>query len=244
MAPPPRKPILYDYFSDSTSVLLAEYERSKGQAAADNVGKNRELFCNRFLKRSLPSRLTIRDGEIIDSSGNHSGQLELILLREDAPSISFGEADSYLIEGVFAVIEVKSNLNRAKLAEALRALKKVANLRIADEGVVLRTGPYLERPLVCIFAYEGATLGTLTEELSKPEFANIADLVCVLKRGSIFKNDDLLKSTDAPEYIQVPGKASALAFLYFYLVSYAGGFVAKALTIKSYFEPFDEWFEE
>jgi len=107
-----RRPVLYDYFKKSADVLLAEYERTKEQEASANIGYNRELFCNKFLSRVLPPRLTVRHGEIWDSQGNKTGQLDVVILRDDTPSLTFGEADAFLAEGVFAVIEVKSNLTK------------------------------------------------------------------------------------------------------------------------------------
>jgi hypothetical protein len=49
------RPILYCYFEDSVKVLLANYKRSANQNADSNLGKNRENFCNYFLKKVLPS---------------------------------------------------------------------------------------------------------------------------------------------------------------------------------------------
>lgn len=122
--------MLFDYFEKSTDVLLAQYERSKGQEASANLGFNRELFCNRFLAQVLPSRLKIHRGEIWDSQGNRTGQLELIIIRDDAPILTYeGGANTILAEGVLGVIEVKSNLSREKLIEALVTLKKVKDLR-------------------------------------------------------------------------------------------------------------------
>ena len=163
-----RRPILYDYFKKSADILLAEYERTKEQQASANIGYNRELFCNNFLSRVLPPRLTVRRGEIWDSEGRKTGQLDVVILRDDTPSLTFGEADAFLAEGVFGVIEVKSNLTKAKLQEALTTLRRVKSLKLLGGGAMITAGPVLDRPLRCIFAYEGATWQTLLQELSKP----------------------------------------------------------------------------
>ena len=235
-----RRPILYDYFKKSADVLLAEYERTKEQQASANIGNNRELFCNDFLSRVLPPRLTVRRGEIWDSEGRKTGQLDVVILRDDTPSLTFGKADAFLAEGVFGVIEVKSNLTKAKLQEALRTLKRVKSLKLRG-GAMITAGPVLDRPLCCIFAYEGATWQTLLQELSKPENYDVADLICILKQGAIISQGLLLKwEGNTPFYI-CDSKAASLAWIYFYLVSYSTSFLGRSLSIKHYFEPLNGW---
>jgi len=194
-------------------VLLAEYERAKEHQASANIGYNKELFCNKFLSRVLPPRLTVRRGEIGDSEGRKIGQLDVVILRDDTPSLTFGEADAFLAEGVFGVIEIKSNLTKTKLQEALTTLKRVKSLKLLGGGVMITAGSVLNHPLRCIFAYEGATWQTLLQELSKPENYDVADLRCILKQGTIISQGVLLKwEGNTPFYI-CDGKAASLAWI-------------------------------
>jgi hypothetical protein len=135
-----QRPVLYDYFKDSSGVLLAQYNRSKGQEASANLGYNRELFCNEFLSHVLLPRLRNYRGEIWDSQGNRTGQLDLIIIRDDAPILTFGGADTILAEGVFAVIEVKSNLTKVKLIEAINTLRRVRDLELRSH-ISIQSGP-------------------------------------------------------------------------------------------------------
>ena len=148
---------------------------------------------NCFTTRVLPPRLTVRRGEIWDSEGRKTGQLDLVILRDDTPSLTFGEADAFLAEGVFGVIEVKSNLTKAKLQEALTTLRRVKSSKLLGGGAMITAGSVLNRPLRCIFVYEGATWQTLLQELSKPENYDVADLICILKQGAIISQGLLLK---------------------------------------------------
>jgi len=241
MTPYVKRPILYDYFRKSVDVLLADYKRSKTQESSANLGYNRELFCNQFLSRVLPPRLTLRRGEVWDSQGNRTGQLDIVILRDDTPSLTFGEADTYLAEGVFGVVEVKSNLSMTKLQEALHTLKRVKSLNLTGGGAMITSGPVLSRALRCVFAYEGATWETLLEELVKPDNSNVIDLVCILNRGILLSKGLILSwEGDAPFY-QCNGKAAALAWLYFHLVSYSTSFMGRSLSIGQYFEPLSGW---
>jgi len=87
------KPILFEYFSKTARVLMADYERSREQEASLNLGRNREFFCERFLTNVLPFKLRISSGEIWDAKGTKTGQLDLIIIREDAPVLDFGTAN-------------------------------------------------------------------------------------------------------------------------------------------------------
>ena len=108
------KPILFDYFRKTAKVLEANYDRSSEQNASSKLGKNRESFCNLFLNTVLPPKLKIKSGEIWDSKGIKTGQLDLIIIRDDAPSLEFGSDNTYLAEGVLSIIEIKSQLDPNK----------------------------------------------------------------------------------------------------------------------------------
>ena len=106
------KSILYDYFDSIANELLSEFESSRLQKSSQDIGDNRESFINNFLKDCLPTKFHFGKGEIWDNKENKTGQLDIIIVREDAPKLYFGSRNAYLGEGVFAVIEVKSNLTR------------------------------------------------------------------------------------------------------------------------------------
>ncbi len=246
------RPLLYTYFYDSAEVLRSHYERSRGQAAAANLGHNREAFCREFLRHTLPPRLSIGHGEILDSKGHRTGQLDTVIVRDDAPHLTFGGAETYLAEGVFAVVETKSNLTRAKLQEALETLRRVATVELVPSRVVGVSGAYLPRPLRCVFAYEGMDLQALTLLLLEPENRGLADVICILDRGaviaagllltfSMLRPDGSQAGPDDVPYIPYPGGAAALAWLYFHLVSFGSSFLARSIDLMPYFAPFTAW---
>ena len=240
------RPLLYGYFRDTTDVLKSQYQRSSGQNAAANLGHNREVFCRDFLQHALPPRLSIGHGEILDSKGHRTGQLDTVIVRDDAPHLTFGGAETYLAEGVFAVVETKSNLTRRKLNEALETLRRVAALELVSSGVVQISGAYLPRAFRCIFAYEGMDLRTLAVLLGEHDNDGIADLVCVLNRGAAIVRDQLVavqvgQAAYAASYIPYPGSAAALAWLYFHLVSFGSSFLGRSLDVLPYFQPLMAW---
>jgi hypothetical protein len=241
------KPLLYNYFETSANLMLSEYERSKLQRASTNLGNNRELFCNVFLSRVLPTRLKVRKGEIWDGQDHKTGQLDTIIVRDDTPSLIFGESNTYLAEGIFSVIEIKSNLSRQKLREAIETLAPVASLVIYQEGVSILGGPpeaVLERPLRCVFAYEGATWETLIDEVEKQNGWDVIDILCILNRGALVRNGLFFKWQEDVIFGIFKGKAAALGLPYFFLATYATSFIARSVSVRPYFEPFVEWSED
>jgi hypothetical protein len=243
-----RRPVLYPYFERTASQLLAQYGRSKLQESSSSIGDNREMFVNEFLSKVLPPRLQVRQrAEVWDSGGNRTGELDIVILRDDAPTLEFGgQRDVFLAEGVFAVIEVKSNLTREKLKEALTVLRRVQSLNLSGAHPVMRAGLTLDRPLRCVFAYEGATWDTLDDELDKPDNRGVADSVSVLGKGILVSTalvDELLEREGETQYELLEGRAASLALLYYLLVSLATTFMARTLSLTDYFEPAERWLD-
>lgn len=240
---PKNRPVLFGYFESTAKVLLAEYERSKHQNASSNLGRNRELFCKEFLSKVLPTKLSVKSGEIWDSLKNKTGQQDVIILRDDAPALHIGSDDIYLAEGTFGVVEVKSNLTREKLKEAGTGLSKVKDLKI-NSGTVISSGAKIDRPLRMVFAYEGATWETLLDEINTNNWEDLFDLICILNRGVLIKKGGLLNWKNEHKFSVITGKAASLGFMYFYLISYGSSFLGRNLVLNPYFEPLNFWNSE
>lgn len=194
------------------------------------------------MSKVLPPKLSIKSGEIWDSQKNKTRQLDLIILRDDAPSLHFGSDDIYLAEGVFGVVEVKSNLTKEKFIEAGETLIKVANLK-NNVGVTISSGPIIDRPLRVVFAYEGATWETIIDEINKKNWIEIFDLICVLSRGVLLKKGRILNWSTNQEFMVVNSKSASLGYLYLYLVSFGTSFLGRGMILNPYFEPFNNWID-
>jgi len=241
------KPILYDYFEKKANSLWSDYQVSKTQSASRNIGDNREEFINRFLKKCLPPKLKVDSGEILDKKGNKTGQIDTIIIRDDCPSLDIGQNNTFLAEGVFAIIEVKSNLNNEKLIEAGNKLIEIKNLEI-DFGIGIRSGAKCDRPLRMVFAYEGATLPTIKNTLMNNNWLDIFDLICILNRGVIINSGEDEKvervfedKEDESQLLLASGRAAALGFIYYFLINYGVTFLARSFNIHKYFEPIQYW---
>ncbi|MDD4126206.1 MAG: hypothetical protein PHV39_00775 [Methanomicrobium sp.] len=237
------KPILFDYFESTAEVLLSQYNRSSLQNASTNLGRNRELFCSEFLSKVLPTKLSVKSGEIWDSSNNKTGQLDLIIRRDDAPTLHIGSDDIYLAEGVFCVIEIKSNLTREKLKESGLGLLKVKNLNLTKMPSI-GTEQALYRPLRIVFAYTGATWETIVNEIMKNHWDDLFDLICILDKGVLVKTGNLIKSESNRKFILYTQKAASLGFLFLYLATYSSSFLGLGLNFVPYFYPLKSWDNE
>ena len=94
-------------------------------------GMYREEIVKKLIKTMIPQRLDIGSGFIITSTGKISTQCDLIIYdKNSCPLIENGNLQRFFpIECVVAIGEVKSNLNKQKLKDALLKLKNIALLR-------------------------------------------------------------------------------------------------------------------
>jgi hypothetical protein len=103
------------------------------------AGRSREIAVREFFSSNLPSAIGVKEGFVIDSKGGVSKQSDLLLIDEiwNKP-IGSGPNPFWLRESVYTLIEIKTNLNRIDIADA------IAKCRAFNP-----TGPTVERfPLI------------------------------------------------------------------------------------------------
>lgn len=147
-----------------------------------------------FLRGHLPHRLSVGEGEVIDSSGRSSRQTDVLILDEDHPfRLEEDRPGLALIEGVAAAGELKSNLTSGDLDRALIAPATFKQLRADEvEGTMMRASPgdisrfYDHRPYFVLAAESQLSLATVAERVRKLDLeteGQIADAVYLLDRG-------------------------------------------------------------
>lgn len=158
--------IINNWAKSIARVLETSFSVSSSIANHSTVlGDARESFIRDVLKRFLPSNISIGSGQIVDNEGGISKQIDLIIYRNDFPTLrTFGSADVYLIEGVVATVEVKSQLNDKSLVEALENGRSVRNLR-----------PSLLK--ASLDDYSTRVFGKPHSELSIPQYNSLMGLV-------------------------------------------------------------------
>jgi|ERR1017187_1876453 hypothetical protein len=111
------------------------------------LGLARERLLVEYLLRLLPDRFAIDSGFVIDSSGNRSRQIDIVIYDKiiAKPFVVPGKVHFFPCECVVAVGEVKSNItSRATLSDALEKIRSVKaldrfsarqNLEVAVHGL-------------------------------------------------------------------------------------------------------------
>jgi hypothetical protein len=149
-----------------------------------DIGTSREEILINFLKELMPTFFNYGHGKIIDSHENESKQQDIIIFSP-LGSIFSKESKMYPVEEVLSTIEVKSNLNVAKLKEALESVKSAKEI---------------DKSISCnIFAYTGDSKETIRKNLIKLKKEllinqdEIFDNLCINGEFLITRDKNLIK---------------------------------------------------
>jgi hypothetical protein len=109
---------------------------TKHEISADST---RAAFIRGVLEPFLPSSYAIGSGRIIDSAGNSSKHIDIVIYRRDFPRLNLpGSADVFLYESVLATIEVRTKLIRKTLFDALDSCASIAELIPGIDGKIIK----------------------------------------------------------------------------------------------------------
>jgi hypothetical protein len=173
-----------------------EHSGNKGTSTEDIFGK--------FVRQYLPRRLDIGNGEIIDSFGNRSGQVDIVILSDDHPfTFPPGRPGLFFIEGVLSVGEIKTTLTSQELNNALNNSTRYKKLKMTHEnGTLANANPsdlnrYYEHPPFFLFAYESQlSLSTIKTKIqnyqvdNKLNLTDSLDAVFILDKGWVVNFGD------------------------------------------------------
>jgi hypothetical protein len=163
-------------------------------------GSRREDTLREFLSKTLPKRLAVATGEVAASDGQLSPQIDIIIFDAlDTPLLDRSESSVVVpVEGVYAVIEVASTLDGAKLqtdAAKIRAVKGMpktaypAGIERFGHGFDFYGRQFTHFPVFGFcFGYESAPLATLMTALGgldRSPLSENVDMICSLSRGCV-----------------------------------------------------------
>jgi hypothetical protein len=201
-----REEVMEPHFVALESALVSQAKAASIFSSGTAKGRAREIFVQNFLEDHLPARVTVRRGEIIDSLGNNSGEVDAIIVDHDSMAFNIGGEHLTTAEAAVAGIEIKSDLTGDNLIEAVRKACLVKTLRRSAHHGFYQGGHGDERveipprsPNFYIVGFRGPTLETIDRRISEnPEWYSRDfmrygfDILCILERGFIFKNDGLI----------------------------------------------------
>jgi hypothetical protein len=129
---PPLQPAdaLSAKFEAAILQFSAEFLRTEGFQHALTKGEQREEPVREFLRQNLPDVFGVATGEVLDSLGAHSPQLDVLVFdRIRNFPVHRGSAAILPAEALLASFEVKSMLTIAEIERSLVAAAKLRALR-------------------------------------------------------------------------------------------------------------------
>ncbi|MFA4826993.1 MAG: DUF6602 domain-containing protein [Candidatus Shapirobacteria bacterium] len=130
-------------------------------------GNETELNWIGLLKKYLPERYKVDSGFVVDHEGSFSDQIDLIIYdRHFTPFIFRGENVAYIpAEGVYAVFEIKPDLNKTYYDYAVKKLNSVKGLKRTSSNFTHIMGNSKKDP-------SEISGGILTKKISSQKFFN------------------------------------------------------------------------
>ena len=195
--------VLEDLLSQASERLkLAFKEAREKYKTPEDIAQHREDAFRNFLKEFLPPSYMLGKGEIIDSMGNRSSQVDIIVCNQYHPfTISNSGRGLFFAEGVVCAIEIKSDLsNKEEIKRALLQVQSIKRLERKPSGDLIFGSEYdserMTRIPTIIFTYQSPSLYTLKinikelhEELEMPTEETL-DAVVSLEKGIIYNIKD------------------------------------------------------
>lgn len=201
---------LQQIFQGLSQKLRADFEFLSSQLNHSlSTGEAREFVLKELLRQYFPARLGVEKGVIISSLEHEapSKQIDIIIYDKlNTPTLYSAEnLRIFPIEGVYAVIEVKSNLDNTTLVESIKNIRSVKQMTkcafVPQSGVIKETfnvyGKKTEYfpTLGFIFSYSSmqdikALKDRIEQEDDLVNIENNVDTVCILNKSIITNQRD------------------------------------------------------
>lgn len=162
--------------------LVEQFDDARAATSPGTVGAAMEQPVKRQMEQILPRGIEVGSGFVIDSDGGTSQQTDIVLYERDiCPVFSINdtpETTYYPCEGVIAVGEVKSRLDRGSLEDAFKKIASVKRLKrhVIRHPVPLPSGehPIFQRGYGM---NQGDSILTVTEAKETHETSHILGFV-------------------------------------------------------------------
>ena len=195
-----------EYFNSVSEILENKYKAYILQKNPCDTGELCEIIVKDFLSDVFSGILKIyRGGFIMDSLGNKSEQIDIIICSQAAMKV-FSDKGIFPIETVFGIINVKKILDHTNLFSNKKKdcgiLKNIASIPKSNYRLVAPGNMNIDKvtedfkkywPYRVSFSYEGKIQKNWEEELNKmandPEILKtLPDLIIVNKIGYIIRS--------------------------------------------------------
>jgi hypothetical protein len=151
-------------------------------------GAEREDFISKFLAEVMPPPYRFGNGDISDQNGEKSGQVEIVVEYPFLPSLPMAGVSTrlYLAEGVAAVIEVKSSIDK-QWEEVKRTATAVKRLeRKFGATFSMGTRPQSQIPFFAVGYTGWKELETVKSKLENKDI----DGILIIEDGMFVSNEN------------------------------------------------------
>jgi len=213
------------------TTMQAEMEQKllAGSIAFPHPGMKGDATENNWIawfKAYLPNRYAVDKAVIIDSNGKMSDQIDIVIYDPQYSYLVFKQGDNLIIpvESVYAVFEVKQNLNKEHIEYAADKAESVRCLHRTSAYIVHAGGSYEPKELHEIVAGLLTTRcdWTLTIEESAVKYISECkenrklDFVCSIGNSTfVMQNNVFVNQRDDKASLKIAscGKSHSLVFL-------------------------------
>lgn len=181
--------------SESNSIESIDHKGLKGTI--------REFGIGNLISKYLPQEWVIGHGEIQDSIGNSSSEIDLLIFNLNMlPAALFGnELGVYPIESCKYVFEVKTNSNASEIKSTINKFEKLKKLSPLKPDL---------KPIRVYFAFRSNLNDTINEleRYKKYDSKFYSDpainVLCVIGQGYWFYKQDFVKGIKVGGWLQIP----------------------------------------
>lgn len=158
----------YYYLQSMAKRLIYDFDEASIAGHPSLIGSARETPARVQLERVLPGNFGVGSGIVIDSFGGMSKQQDLVVYEKHlCPVFSINdtpEATYYPIEGVMAIGEVKSILDKEKIDDAFAKINSVKSLRRMVEAETDGASGFAPTVPFRVYGSNSLTIGAETEQ--------------------------------------------------------------------------------
>lgn len=174
----------------STGRKTLAHPVSKGDAS--------ERVWLRTLQTYLPERYQVESAHVVDSDGNFSEQIDVLIFDRQYSPFIFTHEGEYIVpaESVYAAFEAKQSLSAQQVAYAQKKVASVRNLTQTSLPIPYAKGTYPPKPPIHILGgiltltneWDSGFGSPLRKALADVEVSGQLDLGCVASQGFFFRD--------------------------------------------------------
>ena len=131
-------------FASEQECLIAKLRSSDRIVHNGDKGEVNEKHFIDFLRKYLPNRYTVNKAMVIDSEGNVSDSIDIVVFdRQYTPTLLDNNKHRYVpAEAVYAIFECKPTINKEYLEYAADKIESVRKLKRTSVEIVYAGGKY------------------------------------------------------------------------------------------------------